>query len=147
MSKTVHLTPADHEMIGRLLVDEILFNETFDELQYQNCVFVFSGKPQYAYETRATGVEFLGAKETFLHTNITVEDFALEGVYDENGEKVVTDLDIRRICLDHEDDDYTVTAHLKRGYNRRYVKPAISTIKKQRIYVRPMVSVGRRISA
>lgn len=150
MNKTLLLTPSDHETIGRLLVDGIISNGTVDELPYHGHVFVFSGKQKCEFETRSTGVEFLGQKETFVHTNITVEDFALEGVYDAEGEEVRTNLDPRSVCMDYEDDGYTVRARLKPWTNSPAVTIPVPDRKnstKQRTYIRPSVTVGRRISA
>lgn len=109
-NKSLRLHPTDYKRLSSLLVDSVIENGAVDEIRYNGFVFVFTCRPEHRSETRTTGVEFLGEKETYLHDNVTLRDFALQGVYDAEGDKVDSDLNVRRLNINYKDDDITVSA-------------------------------------
>ena len=109
-NKSLRLHPMDYKRLSSLLVDSVIENGAVDEIRYNGFVFVFTCRPEHRSETRTTGVEFLGEKETYLHDNVTLRDFALQGVYDAEGDKVDSDLNVRRLNINYKDDDITVSA-------------------------------------
>lgn len=109
-NKSLRLRPTDYKRLSSLLVDSVIENGAVDEIRYNGFVFVFTCRPEHRSETRTTGVEFLGEKETYLHDNVTLRDFALQGVYDAEGDKVDSDLNVRRLNINYKDDDITVSA-------------------------------------
>lgn len=109
-NKSLRIDPSDYKRLSSLLVDSVIENGAVDEIRYNGFVFVFTCRPEHRSETRTTGVEFLGEKETYLHDNVTLRDFALQGVYDAEGDKVDSDLNVRRLNINYKDDDITVSA-------------------------------------
>lgn len=105
----IRFTKEQLKEIAAALREQIIRDGRPDEVDALGFTFVFSANVSCECETKYTGVEFLGARETYVKSNLIVRRLRLQGVYDSEGLEVETSLDPAVLDIDYDDDTVSVT--------------------------------------
>lgn len=106
----VHIDNTTYVEIAQAAIEAILNGERLDEVQVAGIVFLLEAKISKETATAYTGVEFMGARETYSQTSYEVSCIVLLGAYDNEGEKIATDFTPEKLNLNYTDGYTTIAA-------------------------------------
>ena len=87
--QTEHLNEDDIWAISEQIADQIENKGQIDEVSISNLILIFHGKVKSEFEKGYTGVEFLGAKETYTREKKALTSLDLDEVFNSEGENVI----------------------------------------------------------
>ena len=96
------------DMLAGILAENITGDRNdFDEIEIDGIYYSFDLRDEEEHETRYTGVEFMGARETYVHTTHSV-GIQYIGAYDQEGEDVTPEINMTALLKEIEaySDDY-----------------------------------------
>ena len=93
----VRLTDQQYRQLAAIITEKLSFGEDTDDILFGNRFYVFTCKTDKTDRKVYTGVEFLGMRESYIETEITLKSLVLESVYSLNGNELKTDIDCRKL--------------------------------------------------
>ena len=106
--KTIHIPKDRLKAIADELVRQTGDGKTTFEVTEDRVTLVLTADVSRGQTRMKTGVEFLGSRESYTKENILISHLALAGAFDAEGEEVRTDLDVRELPLERDNDDLSV---------------------------------------
>lgn len=83
----------------------------FADIECDGLSFSFRGKKDVTVRSVPTGVEHAGGKEAYLERTVLVDGLSCTGSYGPSGDPVPTDLDLRSLTGELEEDGIRVVIH------------------------------------
>ena len=106
----VHIDNKTYAEIAEAAIESILNNGRMpEEIKIAGITLCLDARISEDCETRCTGVEFMGARETYCFTDYSVSDITADA-YDAEDEEVETDFNPALLNLDYSDDYARVAA-------------------------------------
>jgi hypothetical protein len=99
-----------YQEISQSIIRSIIHEEAVDDVEVGRITYCFdTPKMEIEYDRVYTGVEHMGARESYFKRTVHVGRLACRGVFDSEGEEVDCNFNPDFLNLDYKDDDISIS--------------------------------------